>query len=162
MVATTTQSISWLVKQLRRDHPDILFRSSSTDAWNPTEAAVYYRKDAQSPDQILHELGHALLAHTSYKRDVELLAMERAAWSEARKIAANYSISISLDSIEAQIDTYRDWLHARSTCPTCETNGLQTDSDLYRCLACETVWRVNDARSCGLKRYTVSTKQPLR
>lgn len=161
MVATTTQSISWLIKQLRRDYPDILFRVGVADAWNPTEVIVYYRKDGDSPDQILHELGHALLAHTSYKRDIELLGMERDAWTKAKEIANRYSIEIDPASIEDQMDTYRDWLHARSTCPQCESNGFQFDSDLYRCLACEAVWRVNDARTCGLRRYVVKSKQPL-
>lgn len=158
MVATTSRSMPWLVKQLRRDHPDILFEPSAADAWNPTQATVYYQKTATSTDQILHELGHALLMHTSYKRDVELLAMERDAWTEAQSIAGKYGLEIDPDSIDDQMNTYRDWLHDRSTCPTCDTNGLQIDDHLYQCLACETTWRVNDARTCGLRRYTVKTK----
>lgn len=158
MVATTTHSITWLVKQLRRDYPDILFQSGANDAWNPIEAIVHYRHSSDSPDQLLHELGHALLMHTSYKRDIELVGMERDAWTKAQEIAQKYDLSIDNESIDTHMDTYRDWLHARSTCPQCESNGLQTDSHLYQCLACDITWRVNDARTCGLKRYVLQTK----
>lgn len=161
MVATTSQSITWLVKQLKRDYPDILFRSGEDDSWSPNQATVYYRLDSSSPDKLLHELGHAILAHISYKRDVELLSMERDAWKKAVDIANNYQLKIDQTVVDDHMDTYRDWLHARSSCPDCETTGLQIDMDLYQCLACDTKWRVNDARTCGLKRYTVTTNNSL-
>lgn len=158
MVATTTRSISWLVKQLRRDYPDIVFRAGPSDVWSPNEVVVYYRKDSDSTDQILHELGHALLSHTSYKRDIELVNMERSAWTKAEELAKQYDITIDPESIESHMDSYRDWMHSRSSCTNCQSNGLQVDEGLYHCLLCNTSWKVNDARSCGLRRYTIKTK----
>lgn len=158
MAATISHSMPWLIKQLRHDHPDLLFKPGTKDAWNPLEATIHYNKSNPSTDQVLHELAHALLMHTGYKRDIELIGMERDAWIKAQEVAQKYDLKIDTESIDAHMDTYRDWLHSRSVCPQCESNGLQTDSHLYQCLACDTTWRVNDARTCGLKRYIVQTK----
>ncbi|HMQ96212.1 MAG TPA: hypothetical protein PKD19_03245 [Candidatus Saccharibacteria bacterium] len=103
---------------------------------------------------MLHELGHGLLNHQSYSRDIELLGYERDAWEEAKKIATNYTVELQQNDIEKHLDSYRDWLHSRSTCPACESSGLQTAKYRYTCLACKHIWRVNEARTCALRRYT--------
>ena len=103
--------------------------------------------------QVLHEVGHALLDHQIYSRDIELLGMERDAWQRAEVVAADLDLTIPDDVIQTHLDTYRDWLHARSLCPDCTQTGIQIDSAQYECPHCHATWRVNDARTCGLRRY---------
>lgn len=153
MAATTTRSINSLVKRLRADFPHLSFAASEHFAWNPIEQTVYYRL-AGEPTRLLHELGHALLNHESYYRDIELVRMEADAWDASRKLAEKYTVLLSDEQIDTHMNTYRDWLHARSTCPTCDATGVQVADEQYRCLECSSEWRVNEARTCGLKRYT--------
>lgn len=157
MAATTTRSMSLLAEKLARDFPDFEFRSSDQFAWNPIESVVYYDPSG-SPARLLHELGHALLGHQSYKRDIQLVRMEGDAWKKARKLAAEYSVSLKINDTEEHLYSYRDWLHARSTCPSCSSNGVQINDNHYKCIECQAVWRVNEARTCGLKRYAESSK----
>lgn len=124
--------------------------------WEPKSTTVFYdslQKDG--PQLLLHELGHALLGHGTYDKDIELIAMERAAWERALALGSQYRVGIPADMIEDYLDSYRDWLHARSLCPTCGDTGLQTGPKTYQCLSCGGTWRVNEARTCNLRRYKV-------
>jgi hypothetical protein len=141
------------LSRLEKDFPNIKFRRGSTFRWAPAEQTVYFA-DPDDTTSLLHEVAHALLSHTEYTRDIELLEIERQAWDTAvLRLSKQYGISISEGEVEDMLDTYRDWLHSRSLCPTCEATGLQTDKNSYSCLACNTAWRVNEARSCALRRY---------
>jgi hypothetical protein len=140
------------LSRLSKKYPLIRFVKSDDFRWSPEKTTIYYA-DETSP-LLLHELGHALLNHQEYRRDIELLAMERDAWDTARTLD-----TISEEIIQNHLDTYREWLHARSTCPTCGANGHQVKKLTYHCIACETDWRVNEARLCGLKRYKTKTPQ---
>jgi tRNA(Ile2) C34 agmatinyltransferase TiaS len=123
--------------------------------WSPATNTITYNPDEeQAAALLLHEVGHALLQHNDYKRDVALVAMETDAWEEARKLAKTFAVSLDDEHVESHLDTYREWLHKRSTCPHCEATGLQVGAKLYRCLACTHEWRVNEARICALRRYS--------
>lgn len=150
MGATTTHLMS-LLKQLKETLPHLRFEAGEHFLWSPETATVTYKKTG-NPALLLHEVAHALLEHTQYERDVQLVAMERAAWEEARKMSTTYSVPFSDDLVEEHLDTYRDWLHARSTCPNCKATGFQTSADTYSCPACTQAWRVNEARLCQLRR----------
>lgn len=155
MAATTMRSTKPLVAQLRKDYPHLTFQLGADFVWDPSDGVVYYLEE--HPDAtayLLHETAHALLAHASYVADIELIAVERDAWEYARStLAPTYGATISDDTIQDALDTYRDWLHARSTCPECSANGLQTAPGAYTCISCATTWRVNEARTCRLMRY---------
>jgi len=158
MVATTTRSINSLTKQIFADYPQFTFVPAKTAYWSPEEKTVYYA-DTKSPEKLivlLHELGHAVLNHQSYHQDIELLAMERDAWQKASELAARFHIEFTEDIIEDHLDTYREWLHARSRCPHCYQAGVQHTNLVYYCVLCDQKWQVNDARQCGLKRYKIS------
>ena len=81
--------------------------------------------------------------------------MERQAWDKAIDLADTYDAHIDDSIIETTLDSYRDWLHARSTCPTCSATGLQVKNRTYNCPVCHGQWRVNEARICALRRYNL-------
>ena len=160
MENSTTPKISSLIVQIQSNDKlsqlldGINFIPGDTFYWNYTDCSVTYNE--HSKDCIpffLHEIGHAILKHSSYNKDVELLKMECSAWDEAKKISNILNINIDDDLIESSLDTYRDWLHNRSLCPKCDTTGIQKTPKTYYCISCYAKWNVNEARSCALRRY---------
>lgn len=147
-------STASLLLQLKADYPQFSFKKATSFLWSPSEQTVYYTDENKGYSFLLHELSHGLLGHADYNHDVELLAMERQAWDRASELAKTYGLTISDDVKESTLDTYRDWLHARSTCPKCSATGLQLKKRLYTCPACRQDWQVNEARICALRRYT--------
>lgn len=141
-----------LIPQLKVDYPQFLFKKTDSFLWSPSERAIYYSVEDGGYNFLLHELSHGLLDHTDYHYDVELIAMERTAWDKALELAACYNVTINDDLIQSTLDTYRDWLHARSTCPNCKATGLQVKKRVYSCPACRHSWKVNEARICALRR----------
>lgn len=137
-------------------YPDITFEAGAEFRWSPqTRTITYVLEDPLFTARLLHEVAHAQLAHAAYQRDIELIALERDAWQHARAtLAPQFNTVIDGDIIEDDLDTYRDWLHARSSCPACHATGIQTGDKEYTCIACRTVWTVNQAIGCGLKRHT--------
>lgn len=160
MDAITMPSITSTIKRLRADFPAYTFEPAAEFRWSAKKSTIFYNPDVpDSPAFTLHELSHAILGHKGYERDIELLKLERDAWDYAvSAIAPRYRINIAQDTIQDNLDTYRHWLHARSTCPECETTGIQAKDRQYRCLACGHHWRVNEARLCALRRYSLQTK----
>jgi hypothetical protein len=160
MDVTTMVSIHSLINKLRSDFPAFTFAPASEFWWSADKATIYYDPKASfSTAYTLHELSHALLEHVGYIRDIELLKLERDAWEHAKtNLGPRYGVSLSEDTIQDNLDTYRHWLHARSTCPDCETTGIQIQGITYRCLFCASRWQVNEARLCALRRYAVPTK----
>lgn len=155
--------ITSLITNLQADFPAFTFISGEEFRWSPQDHTIYYPKDSSDGDALLHELAHGLLQHNNYTKDIQLIEIERDAWDYAKdNLAKSYSITIDETAIQEALDTYRDWLHARSTCPECQATGMQTKSDTYKCLACHTQWRVNEARICALRRYTIKNKIPQR
>lgn len=147
--------ISSLVDSIGSNHTDIELKQSDDFAWSHEEKTLYYDPNGD-PIYLLHELAHAILGHAIYKKDIELVQYERDAWEYAKKaLAPQYDLAISDDVAEEALDTYRDWLHARSTCPACKANGVQTKTATYSCPSCLNSWRVNEAKTCGLKRYKI-------
>lgn len=145
-----------LVARLQKDFPNFIFNKSNCFSWSPNEKTVNYDEDSHDyPICLFHELAHGILKHSDYCRDIELVKMESEAWYKVVELAKKYEVKIDENDIQSTIDTYRDWLHSRSICPNCKANGIQSDSKNYSCLACSHKWRVNEARTCGLKRYRI-------
>lgn len=160
MDVITMRSTSSLLHKLKTDYPEIFFIPGDAFLWDPELKTVFYVNNGpESKALLLHEVSHGLLEHREYTRDIELLAMEAAAWQKAKALATLYHFPISEAVAEDHLDTYRDWLHARSTCIRCSAIGYQTGKDAYTCPACNTRWRVNEARICELRRY--KEKLPL-
>lgn len=152
------QSITLVIKSLKKDYPEIHFILGDDFLWSHKDNTVYYSNNDAEISLLFHELAHAVLGHCDYKKDVELLKMEATAWDKAIELAKKYEVKIDEKLIESTLDTYRDWLHARSTCKNCQAIGLQIKKNTYKCITCDNQWRVNEARTCSLKRYNLNTK----
>lgn len=149
-----------LLKRIEQDYPQFSFKEADAFRWSPETHTIHIDPSVPDAHQFtLHELGHALLNHQSYVQDVDLLQIERDAWQYAiTHLTATYGITISEELIEDNLDTYREWLHARSLCPSCHMTGLQSIKGRYSCLACGSQWKSNEARNCALRRRLISTK----
>ncbi len=144
-----------LLEKVMARYPALTFTAGERFEWHPENSEIVYDPDDPMHDaRLLHEIGHAQLNHDSYDRDIGLIAMERDAWQVARmEIAPPLGVEVAGDVIHHDMDTYRDWLHDRSTCPHCQSSGIQIKKQEYKCVTCRKSWRVNEARSCALRRY---------
>lgn len=158
------KSMEQLLDQLRASHPHISFVAGNTFVWSPETQEVFYKENARDDKAIwslLHETGHALLNHTGYKADMELVLLEMAAWDKAKVLASEVGVTISEDHVQDCLDTYRDWLHKRSICPSCTTKCLQqSDMRHYRCHNCHTTWKVTASRFARAYRSTKGVQMP--
>jgi hypothetical protein len=151
MVVTTllNSKAKNFVDTLASDYPQFKFKPGDSENWSPKTATISY--NAEQPITrlrygLLHELAHAQLGHTDYKSDFELLKLEAKAWELAADIGKKYKVKIDGEHIQNCLDTYRDWLHRRSTCPACNVHGLQNSVDSYKCFNCGTIWHVSARR----------------
>jgi hypothetical protein len=139
-----------LITRLQVDFPVYTFEPAEEASWSSHRQCITYTLHDESKGvwSVLHEVGHAVLNHTNYRSDAELLRMEAAAWDQALVIAERYDVVIPQYHRESCLDTYRDWLHRRSTCPNCNSHGLQQPDKYYRCLNCQQKWQVSPNRFC--------------
>ena len=140
------------IEQLKKDFSDFLFAEDEVFHWSPKINTVYYNPRHLSQKngifQLLHELGHALCGHTTFGSGVQLLRMEAEAWAKAQETARHYGLKIDQQQVDRCLDTYRDWLHLRSVCPTCKTVAVEVNTNMYRCFNCSERWLVpKDQRS---------------
>jgi len=159
MDAIITPSTTSLVNRVKKDNPNYQFVLADDFVWSPTENTIYYAEVARIEAlwALVHELAHARLGHIDFQTDIQLVSKEAEAWQFAKlTLGPTYGLVITDTYIEDQLDSYRDWLHQRSLCPTCHQTGLQTQTHHYSCINCGGVWRVNDARRCSLRRYVVA------
>lgn len=138
------------VAKLRQDYPAFRFVRGRQAVWSARTRQISYGSDESTPSlwSLLHELGHALLNHDNYESDADLLSKEVAAWEKAKQLAQRYGLVIEEDHIQRCLDTYRDWLYKRSSCPECGSHGIQRSEQLYSCLNCQANWRISSQRFC--------------
>ena len=141
------------------------FSADNNFSWSAKKQQIKYIKELMDSPRgkisILHELGHAIAGHNSYNYDIELLSMEVSAWQIAKELSENYDVIISTDYIENCLDSYRDWMHLRSTCVRCSAVSIQNTRSSYKCLNCEQEWLVSDSRLCRPYRRAVTNKTTL-
>lgn len=151
MHVKSTLELRELVDILQADYATVSFVDTGQFAWHAGNRHVSYKDTGADPRgcwALLHELGHALLEHTDYATDIELLQIEVAAWEQAHVLAKSYGIEIDEEYVQDALDSYRDWLHLRSTCPTCHVRSLQQTAKTYACHNCGTQWHVTRSRLC--------------
>jgi hypothetical protein len=146
-----------LLVKLKADYPHIVFVQGDDYRWSSDDHTLEYPQDEDNSLCLLHEIAHTVLGHNDFRLDVELLAQERAAWGlVGDSLATRYDIPYDIAMAEGALETYREWLHARSMCPRCSQTGLQTKTSTYVCINCRCSWRPNDARRCALRRYKIA------
>lgn len=155
-MAATTTAFNNLLARLRKDFPHISFSEAEQFRWSPSTQTVFYTSTDNELATLLHETAHATLQHTGYSHDIDLIHLEREAWNKTVELGKHFGVEIDEEAVEEALDTYRDWLHARSLCPKCQQNGVQSSENTYTCVICGQEWSVNDARSCGLKRRKIT------
>lgn len=126
-----------LIKKLQLDFPEFSFKNGKRFLFRYPRTIMIGSSEPGSEISLLHELGHAILGHKSYKTDVERLKMETEAWEKARELAKKYQIDFNEEMIQNDLDTYRDWLHKKSRCPKCGLTRFQDKDKKYHCPRCE-------------------------
>ena len=156
MVAIISPLSAKLVDTIAGDFPAYKLVESDIFCWSPLKKSICYIPGASARD-LLHELAHAVLGHTEYVLDVELLQQESEAWTYAQQtLGPKYKTVFSARHIQYSLDSYREWLHLRSQCPGCSQTGIQHKTSTYSCINCGCSWHANDARQCALRRYKLT------
>lgn len=126
------------LEKIRSDFPEIRFVSGRKFAFRPPRTIVV-ADDFNNGDTsllLLHELGHALLGHRDFKTEIGRIKMEVMAWEKAKELAGLYGVFIDEELIEGELDTYRDFLHQKSRCPSCGLTRFQTPDGTFHCPRC--------------------------
>lgn len=151
-----------LLKRVIQDYPMIDFHSCDNFCWSPKKQQICFNKNSLANNKgnwtLLHELGHAIAGHNNYIYDLELIEIESSAWTIAQELAETYNIQIDQNYIQNCLDSYRDWLHLRSTCPKCNFLNIQITPIIYRCINCEHHWQVSSSKLCRPYRLTYKNK----
>lgn len=122
---------------IRCDFPDLRIISGKRFSFRPPRAVVY--EEGGSSLLFLHEVGHALIGMYDFKTEVGRLKIEVMAWEKAKELCDVYGVDVDEELIEAELDTYREWLHQKSRCPKCGLTRFQTPDGVWHCPQCE-VW----------------------
>ena len=92
------------VATLEARYPNITFIEGETFMYSPKDTSVMYDPKRISKESgiwsLLHEIGHALANHETFKPDLELIKLEREAWRHARSIGETLDIEIDEDHIQ--------------------------------------------------------------
>jgi predicted RNA-binding Zn-ribbon protein involved in translation (DUF1610 family) len=157
-MTTLSKTPNKFISRVTADYPQFKFKAGAQEHWSPKTKTITYEQDASDEYikyGVLHELAHALLGHSNYHSDFELLKLESQAWHTAAELGQKYSVKINDDHIQNCLDTYRDWLHRRSKCPTCGMHVMQQNSTTYKCFNCGASWNVSAGRFARSYRRTV-------
>ena len=127
------------IEQLESDFPGLVFRMGKKFMFRPPKTIVFEQQkdDERSKLLILHEVGHALLEHKNFNTDIERVKMERDAWEKAKELCERYDVFYDEELVEAELDTYRDWLHKKTRCPQCGLTRYQVEDGRYICPKCD-------------------------
>lgn len=146
-----------LLEELQATFGRYHFEAALQFAWSPEKMTIFYVPQSLSRAdgyyRLMHEIAHGELGHHSYQYDVELVRLEVAAWRLAQKLIRGHSLRIPRSTSNKHLETYRNWLHVRSRCPTCSSAGLQNKQLLYVCAHCQTRWRVPRTQLCQVQRH---------
>ena len=150
-----------ILNKLQAQYPHLVFTNGSLFAWSPKEKTITYTLEYEDEQHaiwaLVHEVAHASLGHQHYKNDIDLLRHEVAAWSAAKTIANSLKIVIHDEHIQDCLDTYRDWIHKRASCPKCTVISLQQYDASYKCFNCQTTWKVPSSPLCRVSRTVLAT-----
>jgi hypothetical protein len=147
-----------ILDRLKHDYPNIRFVHDEGFMWQSHSRTIFY--DIQADNalwSLIHEVGHAIHNHETFHSDADLIQMELQAWEEAKILAHKYDLVLDPEYVEECLDSYREWQHKRSTCPTCTQHGVEIESRLYHCINCQHRWSVGNNRLCRVYRKDLSS-----
>ena len=121
--------------RVRNDYPEIRIIRGKRFAFRPPKTVVY--EENGSSLLLLHELGHALSKRFTFNTEIERLKIEVLAWKKARELCVLYGVDIDEELIESELNTYRDFLHQKSRCPSCGLTRFQTPDGVFHCPRCD-------------------------
>lgn len=127
----------FIIDRLEMDYPDLRFVAGKKFAFRPPRTIIYEQEAANFDLLVLHEVGHALCGHKTFKMNIKRLKMEMEAWEKARELAKKYDVPFDDDVAQGELDTYRNWLHQKSRCPKCGLTRFETPEGEYRCPQCD-------------------------
>jgi hypothetical protein len=82
------------IKRLSQDYPGFIFKAGKQEHWSPKTKTIIFNPNRPCFG-VLHELAHAILDHSDYHGDFELLKLESDAWELAAKIGQSLTMNIS-------------------------------------------------------------------
>lgn len=141
-------TLSKFITQLSKDFPDFNFTYGKRFSFRPPKTIIIGPEEGENTALLVfHELGHALSGKYQYNLGIERLKIESLAWQEAKKAyeacksSGKYPNLPSWDQdfVEDNLDTYRNWLHQKSKCPSCGLTMYQ-NNDGWHCPYCSTYY----------------------
>ena len=125
------------MKRLIDDFLEFKFIKGRKFAFRPSRTIVIGSYEPDWRLLLLHEVGHAVSGHKSFKVDIERVQMEVEAWEKARGLATTYGVDWDEEVAQSELDTYRGWLHQKSRCPRCGLTRVETTDGQYHCPQCD-------------------------
>lgn len=125
------------LETIQTSYPEYNFHPGQKFLFRPPKTINYLESDDNFRLLLLHELAHALLGHFSYQKSLERLQIERDTWEKTRELCKFYSIPFDETLAEAELDTYRDWVHQKTLCKTCGLSCLEVSSESLYCPFCQ-------------------------
>ena len=132
----TIYQLPTVLQQIIADFPEVDFKIGQKFTFRPPNTVFIHPKDPDILLLTLHELGHFLSHHTSYKTCLKLLKLETEAWQRAKPLATKYHIKYDESIIQRHLDTYRDHIYSNIVCPNCKNYCLETKSGKLFCPYC--------------------------
>ena len=129
------------LETIKEAYPEFSFRPGSKFLFRPPKSIRYIESDDNFRLLLLHELSHALLGHFSFDRSLERLQIERDAWSKTRELCLFHSVPFDEEFAEAELNTYRDWVHQKTLCKRCGLSCLEVSSESLYCPFCQKYYK---------------------
>ncbi|MBQ2660046.1 hypothetical protein IJF86_01320 [Candidatus Saccharibacteria bacterium] len=126
-----------LLEKVKQSYPNFTYKTGAKFAFRPPKTIIIGPYEPHSELVLLHELGHAIINKNSFKTDVERLKIESIAWEKAKSLCQEFNQEFDSDFAESELDSYRDWLHQKSTCKKCGLTRFETTDGKYHCPHCD-------------------------
>ena len=126
-----------LLDRLEEDFPEVKLRQGRKFLFRPPRTIVLGPAEKYDSLLLLHEFGHYLCGHHDFDTDARRVRCECEAWEKARELCEQYGVEFNGEFVEAQLDSYRDYLDQKSRCPKCGLTRFQTPDGAYHCPFCE-------------------------
>ncbi len=132
------------------------FVPSDVFHWSPESNTIFFNNSEITSDtgklSLLHEVAHALLRHTTYRYDIDLIKIESDAWQKTKFLASERNVVFNDEHAQDCLESYRSWLHKRATCPNCDQVTLESKPQIYACFNCGVQWNVSRNQLCQIQR----------